>query len=470
MKAPLLAFALALSVQAQAALPPAVKAALDRAGIPVSAVGIVVQQVDAPRAAVSQNPATPMNPASVMKLVTAYAALDLLGPAYTFRTDVLATGPIDSGVLQGDLVLRGGGDPRLLATDLWQLVHQLRSRGIHEVTGDVILDRTHFAPAPHDPGRFDNDPHRAYNVGADALLANQQVVTFRFVPDGNGVRVIADPDLPNVEVQSRLVPTAEPCGSWRRGIRHAFDERGLLATVSFTGEYPTACGEREWALSLFDAPRFLEANLRWLWSEAGVKLRGKVRSALAPGAARLVLRHESPPLADLVRDMDKHSNNVMARHLFLELSAAAGTPGDEARSAGRVREWLATRHIDAQGLVLENGSGLSRSERVSAQTLAALLRDAWHGALMPELVSSLPILGVDGTFRSRTGTTATGQAHLKGGTLDDVQAIAGFVVDRGGARWIVVMLVNHPRAGAAQPAVDALVDWAHAHGPKAGAP
>ena len=115
----------------------------------------------------------------------------------------------------------------------------------------------------------------------------------------------------------------------------------------------------------------------------------------------------------------------------------------------------------APGLVVENGSGLSRDERITAGTLAAVLRHAWHGALMPEVVSSFPIYGVDGTLKGRKAGTAIGEAHLKGGTLNDVQAVAGFVIDTRGRRWIVVMMVNHARAGAAQPALDALVEWIH---------
>ena len=452
---------LLVAVSARAELPAPVRAALERAGVPQAAVAAVVQPVDGMRTPVEHNATVPMNPASVMKVVTSYAALDVLGPAYTFKTDVLATGTLAAGVLDGDLVLRGGGDPKLAAPDLWRVVHQLRSRGIREIRGDLVLDRSRFAPAPHDPAQFDNDPRRAYNVGADALLANFQVVDFRFVPDGNAARVIASPDLPNVEVQSRIALTAEPCGSWRRGLKHEVELHGLLATVVFSGTYPTACGEREWSLAVLDGPRYTESLLRFLWSEAGGLLRGKVRAGTTPADARLVLRHESPPLADLVRDMNKHSNNVMARHVFLALSAERDGVGREARSAELLQEWFSFRKIAAPGLVVENGSGLSRDERITAATLAAVLRHAWHGALMPEVVSSFPIYGVDGTLKSRKAGTAIGEAHLKGGTLNDVQAVAGFVIDTKGRRWIVVMMVNHARAGAAQPALDALVEWIH---------
>ena len=458
----LLATVVPLAAMAQ--LPAPVRTALQKAGVPPSAVAVVVQPVDSARPIVSHNAAAPMNPASVMKLVTSYAALDLLGPAFTFKTDVLVTGTVAGGVLDGDLVLRGGGDPKLTYERLWQLLRQVRTRGVREVRGDIVLDRSYFAPAAHDPASFDNEARRAYNVGADALLVNFNAVDFRFVPDGNAVRVVAEPDLPNLEVQSRISSTAESCGSWRRNLKQEVIENGLLATIVFSGSYPAACGERSWPLAVLDGARFTESTLRWLWSETGGTLRGKVRAGETPTDARLFYRHESEPLANLVRDMNKFSNNVMARHVFLALSASGGRPGDAAESARILGEWMQARKLPAGDLVVVNGSGLSRDERVSAATLAAILRDAWASALMPELASSFPIYGVDGTLRTRRGTGAIGEAHLKGGTLNGVQSVAGYMVDNAGRRRIVVMMVNHANAGAAQAAIDALVEWVHEQG------
>jgi D-alanyl-D-alanine carboxypeptidase/D-alanyl-D-alanine-endopeptidase (penicillin-binding protein 4) len=176
------------------------------------------------------------------------------------------------------------------------------------------------------------------------------------------------------------------------------------------------------------------------------------------------MRVESEPLANLVRDMNKFSNNVMARHLFLALSAERQGTGEARASARLVREWLEARGIDAPGFAIENGSGLSRDDRITAATMASLLRNAWTSPLMPELAASMPIFGTDGTLKSRRAASAAGQAHLKGGTLTGVQSVAGYVLDRSGRRWAVVMMVNHPKANAAQPALDALVEWVHDQG------
>ena len=460
-----LALALALvavAAAARAELPQKVRDALARAGVPESAVAAVVLPVDAPRPAVSHNARAAMNPASVMKVVTSYAALELLGPAFTFRTDVLATGEIANGVLAGDLYIRGGGDPKLTTERVWQMAHALRSRGLREIRGDIVIDRGYFAPIAHDAARFDGEARRAYNAGPDALLVNFNAIAFRFVPEGQGVRVVAEPDLPNVEIASRIRRTGEPCVSYRRDLAYDVLELDMIVTITFNGSYPAACGERVLPLSVLDSARFAESNLRWLWSEAGGVLKGGVRAGAVPAEAHLLLRSESEPLAALVRDMNKHSNNVMARNLFLALSAERQAGGGEAAASARLMaQWLQAHHIDPAELTIENGSGLSRSERASAALIAAVLKSAWSSALMPELMSSFPVLATDGTLKSRRVAVGAGQAHLKGGTLNEVQSVAGYVLDRGARRWIVVMIVNHPRAGAAQPALDALVEWTY---------
>jgi len=455
----LLALALFAPALALAQLPPAVRDALAKAGVPESAVGAVVAPVTGGKPLLEHNAGKALNPASTIKLVTTFAALDLLGPAYTFGTEVLATAEPSGGVLEGDLVLRGGGDPKLTYERLWRLVRQVRARGIREIRGDVILDRTRFVTPPHDPAKFDGEARRAYNVGPDALLLHYKAIAFRFIPDASGVTVLAEPDFPTVEVLSRLKVVKEPCGNWRRNLKYTVEENGLLAIAEFTGTYPADCGEKFLPLSVFDKDRYAEALLRWLWSETGGKLTGKVRAAPAPANAKPVLRFESEPLAQLVRDVNKFSNNVMARQLFLALSARNGTPGETKASEKAVRDWLASKGVAAPELVIENGSGLSRTERISAGSLAGVLKAAWTSPAMPELVSSLSLFAVDGTFKLKNGAFA-GQAHLKGGTLTGVQSVAGYVLTPGGERRLVVMIVNHENANRAQPALDALVEWA----------
>jgi len=205
------------------------------------------------------------------------------------------------------------------------------------------------------------------------------------------------------------------------------------------------------------------AMIRQLWSEIGGSWRGKLRNGTASPAARLLYTHESEPLSQIVRDINKYSNNVMARQLFLTLAAeAAGPPALPENASRAITDWLASKKLRAPELVLENGSGLSRAERISAASLAAILQAAAHSPVMPEFMASLPIAGTDGTMRKRMrAVPGTGQAHIKTGLLSDVRSIAGYVLDKRGRRHVVVMIVNHPKAPEAQEALDALVSWVY---------
>lgn len=445
-------------------VPAPVAEALKRAGIPHDAVALVVREAGTDKPFVSHQSGKSMNPASVMKLATTAAALDLLGPAFSFKTEISTRGELRGGVLDGDLYIKGAADPKLTYERLWIAMRQLRERGIREIKGDFVLDRGYLAPVEHDAARFDGKARRAYNVGPDALLLNFKVVTLRFVQDGTAVRVVTEPPIPSVEVVSRIKLVKNgACGDWQERLTLDVQETGLLATLNLDGNYAESCGERAWHVSLFDHARYDEALLRWLWSESGGKLLGKVRESAVPPDAKLIYTMESPPLADLVRDINKYSNNVMARQVFLALSAEMDKqPGNGTRSAAIVKEWLKARGIDAPELVLENGSGLSRVERLSAGNTAALIDMMWKRALMPEFLSSLSLAAVDGTFKKRMNTDGVaGQAHLKGGTLNDVRAIAGQVLDRSGKRWTVVFVVNHPNAPASQVAQDVLLKWVY---------
>ena len=436
-------------------LPKSVAEGLRRAGIPESSVAVWVQELGAPKPRLALNADKPMNPASTMKIVTTYAALELLGPAYKWRTEVWQDGD--------DLVLKGFGDPKLNQESFWMLLRALRGRGLRDIRGDIVLDRSFFAPAQLAP--FDNDTFRPYNVTPDALLVNFKSVRFVFVPEAERVRVFAEPALPGLEIVNSLRPVGGPCPDGTR----AFRETTLAAfqstppRASFTGVYPVACLERELNVALHEPQDYLAAMIRQLWAEMGGSWSGRMREGVPSPAARLLYVHESEPLAEAVRDINKFSNNVMARQLFLTLAGElSGTPA-RAEDAGRViKEWLAAKKLAVPELVLENGSGLSRLERISAAHMGALLQSAWRSAVMSELMSSLPVVAADGTMRKRlVGQRVAGSAHIKTGLLSDARAIAGYVLDKGGHRQVVVMFINHPRAHEAEQAADALLEWVY---------
>ncbi len=455
---------LASGLAAGAELPKEVLQALRAAGIPAARVAAVVMPVDGARPTLAVNETQAMNPASVMKLVTTYAALELLGPAYRWQTEVFLDGTRRSDALEGNLVLRGHGDPKLTYEGFWLLLRELRARGLRDIRGDVVIDRSFFGPV--EDGRIDDEAFRPYNVLPDALLLNFRSVRFTFVPEAESstVRIFSEPTLPDLQIVNELRLSDGPCPEGR-AFRDLIGASFAAAPprAAFTGRYPASCAEHELNAALYPPEGYIASVLRQLWQELGGTWSGAVREGLAPAGAAPFYVRESAPLAELVRDINKFSNNVMARQLYLTLAGElGGAPARPENAAAAIREWLGKKGIAAPELVLENGSGLSRNERVSAATLAALLQAAWRSAVMPELLSSMPVIALDGTMRRRLrGEAISGNGHVKTGLLADARSIAGFVHDARGNRQIVVMIVNHPNAPQAQAALDALLRWTY---------
>ena len=457
----LLIAGLALSLGTLAdGLPPNVLKALKAAQIPAANVAVVVQPVDAAAPLVAHNAAQAMNPASVMKLVTTYAALDLLGPAYTWKTTAwIDSAPVD-GVLNGNLYLKGSGDPRFAIEHLSGLLRQLRVRGIQHIAGDVVLDRTVFNVPAIDPGAFDDKPMRPYNVGPDGLLLNFRALRFTVQPENGRPRVLMETPSDNLRVDNQLRSGEGACGSnWKDLISARLIPENAGNRLELTGSYSALCGEKSLNLAPLPADAQAGGLIRSLWKELGGSLAGQVRGGSVAIGSKLLARHESAPLADAVRDINKFSNNVMARQVFLTLGNDSA-PATAERSRQRISDWLNGRGLHFSELVLDNGSGLSRVERISAGSLNRLLQDAWKSPVMPEFVSSMPIVGIDGTMRKRLKESgASGRAHIKTGTLDGVKTAAGYALDAQGRRMAVTFFINDPRAAAGGPAIDALINW-----------
>ncbi len=469
----LLAAAAFAAATAQAQLPEPLARALAQAGIPESAAAFYVHETGAERPLLAVGAERALNPASTIKLVTTYAGLELLGPAYAWVTDAYGTGPVKDGVLAGDLVLRGRGDPKLTIENFWLLLRNLRSRSVREIRGDLVLDRGYFpAVDEFDAARFDDQPTRPYNTGPNALLVNFKAVRLQFVPDlaARPVQIVTEPTLPQVQVVNNL--TLDPkgsCGDWVSKVKLDSQGNAQAARLAFNGVFPASCGERVRNFSVLGHSQYIHALFRELWRELGGSFAGAVRDGTTAPDARLLASAQSPSLSEIVRDINKFSNNVMARQLFLTLGAeGAGAPASGEKSGRDIRQWLAGKGLSFPELVLENGSGLSRIERISAKSLGELLLAAHKSPVMPELMASLPLAAVDGTMRRRlAGADVAGQAHIKTGSLSGVRAIAGYVRDARGRRVVVVFIANHANAGNAQPVQDALLKWVHARAPGA---
>jgi serine-type D-Ala-D-Ala carboxypeptidase/endopeptidase (penicillin-binding protein 4) len=445
-------------------LPGALREVLAAANVPADATGVYVHEIGAARPLIAHNADRAMNPASTMKLLTTLAGLELLGPSFTWHTDAWLDGALTGDVLHGNLVLKGYGDPKLTIEELWLFLRDLRGRGLREIRGDLILDRSFFGNDAADSAQFDNDPTRPYNVLPDALLLNYKSVRLQFFPqeDSGTVRIVASPELPQISIVNQLALGPGSCESWPERPQ-AFPEQALLV---FTGIFPRGCGEKARSFSLLSPNDYAYALFQQLWRAVGGTFTGRARDGIVPDTAQLFASWTSPPLAEVIRDINKFSNNVMARQLFLTLALAVDNPPTSTEKAGRaVRAWLARSRLEFPELHVENGSGLSRTERISPRHLAELLLYGWRSPLMPEYLASLPIVGVDGTLRRRlTNSSAAGKAHVKTGYLEGVRAIAGYAIDQHGRPLIVVSFINHPNAVAAQSFQEAVVEWAASRG------
>jgi D-alanyl-D-alanine carboxypeptidase/D-alanyl-D-alanine-endopeptidase (penicillin-binding protein 4) len=444
-------------------LPPEVEAALARANVPRDAVTMLVADTEGTRAPrLTWRAQAPVNPASIMKLVTTYAALDLLGPAFTWTTPVYIDGPVNNGVLTGNLYIRGQGDPKLVIERLWLLLRRVQGFGIQSINGDIVLDRSAFEVPESNPAAFDGESLRPYNAAPDALLINFKSVVMTFVPNpaAQTAQVSYAPMLAGVTAQAKVPLTPGDCNDWRAGLGGEFSDP---ARIAFTGGYPAACGEKVWPVAYPQPRNYAARAISGVWAEMGGHLKGTVREGRVPAELQPVFETSSPPLAEVIRDINKYSNNVMAQQLFLTLGLQQKQRGDLESARATVRQWWSERIGTGAGEsppTLDNGSGLSRNERITAAGLAKMLQVAWHSPWMPELAASLPITGMDGTLRKRALLGGASVAHLKTGTLRDAAGVAGYVDAASGHRYVVIAIANHANAVAARPAFDALVEWA----------
>lgn len=467
-------------------LPAATQRALAAAGVPPQALAAVMLPLAHRAPAWGRRAAQPMAPGSTMKLVTSVVAVDRLGPGHRGQTTFTTHAPLAAdGVLQGDLRLAGGADPDLGLAAFWALLVDLRAAGVQRIAGDLVIDRQFFHPARADLGvpPFDGGPEWPYNVIPDALGLAGALLPVEIDSRSGAVVARTVPPLAGITVQARMGVVERRCADWEddwQPPRVLPDAAAAAApaglTIELHGSFPRDC-VRRLALQAGDRLRLDEAIFRTLWSGLGGALDGRVREAaervpaLAPAPRVLAQRH-ARPWGEVLRRMNKVSDNAQTRLLYLAIGAAQElTPAGAAASANTqrtptatlaehtVRQWFAEHAIATPGLVLDNGSGLSRSERITPLALARLLQVAWAGRHASDFIASLPLAGEDGTMRARLkGSPAAGWARLKTGTLRDVAALAGYARDAHGRPWAVAMMINDERARAARPALDALVD------------
>jgi len=393
-----------------------------------------------------------------MKLLTSLAALDTLDPTYTWRTGVYYTGTLQAGVLHGNLILRGGGDPGLNDERFLALLRDIQALGVRHIQGDVILDNSLYGIEPGDPAAFDLSPLKPYNAEPAALLVNYNSMTLRIGSLAGKAVAQLDPDAWPLDSSGLRLDASAPCEGWQE----RFEVDRDAGAIILTGSYPSACGARTLWVNVMCPAANSAVYFKRDWQTLGGSLSGQLRLGGTPAEARLLIERESPPLSALVRDINTFSNNVMAKMLFLNLGVARyGAPATWEKGQAAILSWLAERTIEAPGLVVENGSGLSRLERMTPATVARLLAWAARQPLYYDFAASLPALGLAGTQRHRMqGTAQAGRAWLKSGTLKGVRNLAGYYMDAAGRRHLIVLFIADAPPSEARAIQDAVLEWA----------
>lgn len=451
---------------AAASFPRRIEIVLKGHALSSDSFGFVVQEVGSGATILEHNATMAFNPASTMKVLTTLTALEQLGPSYTWNTAVYALGTIVDGTLNGDLVIQGGGDPFLLEEHVRNMLKAVQRAGIQRITGDLVLDTAYFDAGVSQEPMIDNQSNRAYNVLPHALMTNFQTVTFHFRPASNGKDVVVntDPVLSNLQVHNMLRAKAGPCEGYNRGIRIQDDPENPRAVV-LSGDFPTGCRDYSLVRAVLTPNEYFYGLFSYLWTQLGGEFSGNLREATMPQDAEPLLVWGSPPLAEVIRSINKFSNNLMTRQTLLTLGAErSAMPATLQNGADAVNEYLGLLGLDGTSLVVSNGAGLSRDAAISPALMNAVLQHGYDSPYMPEFLASLPINGLDGTMRTRLrDDKLRGNMHVKTGSLDEVSAVAGYVFASSGKKYTVVGVLNHRLAdrGPGIELMDALLTWVY---------
>ena len=452
---------------AEAELPPELTAAIKDADFSSDGIGLFIQGVDNEKPLVALHADLFLNPASVIKLVTTAAALDMLGQGYRWSTEVMYTGNIEGHTLNGDLYIRGNGDPYLTPERFWRLLNRIYIVGIHRITGDVLIDNSYFEPGKVDYAAFDQQPYRTYNVGPNAVLVGFQATEFHLDIDTTGtdpaVKITPFPQSPRLRIINQVKLVNGSCNAWKKRLSLETRNNAGMLEVVFSGNYALACKQRTLYRRVSEAQDHYQHFFLPLWNQIGGSLDGKITQGIVPADAKRLLEESSISLAEAVRLVNKFSNNVMTRQILLSMGAQEfGPPGTTDKGIAAVNAWLVEHKLDHPDLQLDNGAGLSRDARISAGLLGELLLHVYKQAYMPEFIAALPVSGYDGTMAHRfNDTPLVGHAHIKTGLLDFVQSMAGYVTTATGKRYVVVLLHNDKRAHtrSAEKLQNQLINW-----------
>ena len=446
-------------------LPKPIAAILKKNKVPAENLSVYVRDLNASQPMLAHNIDVMRSPASTMKLVTTFASLKLLGPDYVWKTEVWVRGEVEEGVLHGDLILKGNGDPFLVYERFWKFVHDLKGLGLKEVAGDVIIDNSYYDIPAFQNDAFDGQGFRVYNAGPSPLMFNFQSSRLMLESPADEDSTHADvslfPPSNKLVVDNQLELVKGKCK--RRHGRPKLSW-GSQSQLIIKGQFSVNCKPRYLMRSISEPTQHAYDAFSYFWQELGGILHGELRVGQVSVNDELFHTYTSPTLGEQIRLINKWSNNVMTRQLMLTIGAnRSKAPATLMKGREAVLKVLAEQGVDTAGVVIENGSGLSRKSRISARQMSQLLKVAYRDAYMPEFMSSLSLPGIDGTLVSRfRNEDMRGRSHLKTGTLNSVAAISGYMLNRKGKRLVIVIQHNGSRASGTRGSKiqDEILRWA----------
>ena len=399
-----------------------------------------------------------MNPASTMKLLTSFAALNILGPDFRWTTQFRSNAQISNGILHGDLYWVGSGDPVFDQKDLLKMIQEANHSGIRKISGRLVLDKSIWSTvgtAEH----FDDDGEAAFTTAPDAHMLAYKVAWLNVEADDGGKPVVKlEPPMPDVVLNSTV--TMRASGACR-DIRHYLKIKTEGGLIDVTGSLPSSCIGKNIYINILSMDQFVSQSLKAHWTQVNqTRISGDVYKGIAPSDTTVLTQHNSPSLAAVLKTMNKHSNNVVARTIFLAIGVKTGDYGQNTiASAERAMRLTFAKNglYDNEDLIIENGSGLSRRERVTPRFMGEMLKKVYDGPHRDVFVDSLPIAGVDGTLKYRLANVGP-RLKMKTGTLKNVRALAGFWLPEDGGRALaIVVIVNSPDSVRYLPDLDHLV-------------
>jgi len=400
------------------------------------------------------------NSASLVKIITTYIGLKELGPDFRWRSDFYYTGDIVGETLKGDIVFKGTGDASFSVEDLEGMIREIQGKGIKRIEGNLLFDTSYFGLISNEV-TFDNDPMRAYNVPPSAISLQSNTINFRFISQKNKVRIETKPNIRAIKIKNNIKSTREKCLSWREKLSYETKVNEQHRSLNFSGKFSRKCKLKEIDLAMLDWQTYFYHTFRQKWFDNGGWFNGTfMKTSEVLDDNRLLVSHYSNSLSSLIRDTNKYSLNLMSRNLMLTVIANENYfQPTEVLVNSYIKNWLVKHQIDSEGLFIDNGAGLSRNIKISVNQYLMILQSIYYDPMMPEMISSFPIAGIDGTLKKRMKNSPIKMnGHFKTGSMKEVSAMAGFFLNNDKEMNIFVFMMNGKKANMSQNFQEALIE------------